>query len=298
MLSTFLNGVIRFALQQRLLVVAVAVALMVLGSRQILQLPIDVFPNLNRPRVTVVVEAPGLAPEEVETLITFPLETALNGATGVQAVRSQSGVGLSMVDVEFDWGSDIYNDRQVVAERLQVVADQLPPGVRPQLAPISSIMGQIVIIGIWSQDGSTSPMQLRTLADWVIRQRLLTIPGVSQIFVMGGERLQFQVLVDPLALLRYGVTLEEVNTALAESNENATGGYLDQQGPQELLVRSLGRIRTLDQVEQIVVAMRDGRPVLVHQVARVIEGPQVKRGDSAALRATQRAGSRADRPCC
>jgi HME family heavy-metal exporter len=283
MLDRLLNGVIRFALHQRVLVMAVSVMLVLFGGWRILHLPIDVFPNLNRPRVVVMIEAAGLAPEEVETLITFPVESALNGATGVQAVRSQSGVGLSVIYVEFDWGTDIYNDRQIVAERLQLVAGQLPPGVTPQLAPISSIMGQTQIIGMWSQDGSTSPMQLRTLADWVVRQRILTIPGVSQVFVMGGERRQFQVLVDSGALLRYGVTLDEVKTALQQSNENATGGYLDEQGPLELLVRSLGRVQSVEEIKNIVVTVRDNRPVLVRQVSEVREGPQVKRGDSSAF---------------
>jgi Cu/Ag efflux pump CusA len=283
MLGNSLNGVIRFALHQRVLVAALAVFLMVYGGWQIAQLPIDVFPDLNRPRVVVMTEAPGLAPEEVEALITLPLESALNGATGVQAVRTASGVGLSVIYVEFDWGTDIYNDRQVVAERLALASHRLPEDVKPQLAPIASIMGQIMIIGMWSDDGATSPMQLRTLADWVVRQRLLTIPGVSQVFVMGGDRKQFQVLVDPEALLRYGVSMHEVKTALAESNENATGGYLDEQGPNELLVRSLGRIQTVEQLRDVVVTIRNGRPVLVGQIARVIEGPQVKRGDSAAF---------------
>ena len=194
-----------------------------------------------------------MAPEEVETLITFPLETALNGATGVQAVRTASGVGLSVVWVEFDWGTDIYNDRQIVAERIALVADGLPSDVTPQLAPISSVMGQIMIIGMWSDDGSTSPMELRTHADWVVRQRLLTIPGVSQVFVMGGDRKQFQVLIDPGKLLRYGVTLHEVKGAVERSNRNATGGYLDEQGPNELLVRSLGRIQTVQDLNDVVV---------------------------------------------
>ncbi len=283
MLNNLLNSVIRFSLRQRLVVAALAIFLTIFGGWQILQLPIDVFPNLNRPRVVVMTEAPGLAPEEVETLVTFPLESTLNGATGVQAVRTASGVGLSIIYVEFDWGTDIFDDRQIVAERLALAADRLPAGVQPQLAPISSIMGQIMIIGMWSEDGSTSPMRLRSLADWVVRQRLLTIPGVSQVFVMGGERKQFQVLVDPNSLLRYGVTLQEVKAALEESNENATGGYLDEQGPHELLVRSLGRLRTVEQIEAIVVKMRGGRPLLVGQVARVVEGPQVKRGDSSAF---------------
>lgn len=283
MLGKLLNGIIRFSLHQRVLVVVLAVFLMVYGGWQIAELPIDVFPSLDRPRVVIMTEAPGLAPEEVEALVTFPLESALNGATDVQAVRTSSGIGLSVVYVEFDWGTDIFNDRQIVAERLALAAERMPPGVTPQLAPISSVMGQIMIIGMWSDMGATSPMELRTLADWVVRQRLLTISGVSQVFVMGGERKQFQVLVDPTLLLRYGVTLSEVKTALLDSNENATGGYLVEQGFNELLVRSLGRIRAAKQLEDVVVKIRDGRPVLVSQVARVVEGPQVKRGDSAAF---------------
>ncbi|MCL4204513.1 MAG: CusA/CzcA family heavy metal efflux RND transporter [Pirellulaceae bacterium] len=278
-----LDAIIRFSLRQRLLVIAVAVFLLGYGGWQISELPIDVFPDLNRPRVTIMTEAHGMAPEEVETLITFPLETALNGATGVQAVRTASGVGLSVVWVEFDWGTDIYSDRQIVTERIALAAEGLPPGVTPQLAPISSVMGQIQVIGMWSDDGTTSPMKLRTLADWVVRQRLLTISGVSQVFVMGGDRKQFQVLVDPGRLLKYGVTLQEVKTALQRSNRNATGGYLDQQGPDELLVRSLGRIQTAQDVNEIVVTIRDGRTVLLGQVARIIEGAQVKRGSSAAF---------------
>jgi len=214
MLSKLLNGVIRFSLQQRVVVAVLAVFLVVYGGWQIAELPIDVFPSLDRPRVVVMTEAPGLAPEEVEALVTFPLESALNGATGVQAVRTSSGIGLSVIYVEFDWGTDVFDDRQIVAERLALVSASLPPGVTPQLAPISSVMGQIMIVGMWSDDGSTSPMKLRTLADWVVRQRLLTIPGVSQVFVTGGDRKQFQVLVDPGALLRYGVALDEAKTAL------------------------------------------------------------------------------------
>jgi len=283
MLNSLLNGVILFSLHQRLLVVALAIFLMAYGGWKIAELPIDVLPSLDRPRVVVMTEAPGMAPEEVEALITFPLETSLNGATGVKAVRTASGNGLSVIYVEFDWGTDIYNDRQIVAERLALVADEVPEGIQPQLAPISSIMGQIVILGMWSEDERVSQMELRTLADWVVRQRLLTIEGVSQVFVMGGERMQFQVLVDPNALLRYDVSLHEVRTALAESNANVTGGYLDEQGPNELLIRSLGRVKTIEEIGEIVITMRDDRPVLVRHVARVIEGPQVKRGDSTAF---------------
>lgn len=357
MITTLLNGVIRFALQNRMLVAALATFLLLYGSWQISRLPIDVFPDLNRPRVVVMTEAPGLAPEEVESLITFPLETALNGANGVEAVRTSSGVGISVIYVEFDWGTDIYNDRQVVAERLAMASEQLPDGITPQLAPISSIMGQVMIAGMYSQPNDqtlafgakidaieslnaevlpdsmrqafqdngvflsqdisltvqrfshrwtlrdrdterwftllqnadevqvhriTSPMKMRTLADWVVRQQLLTIPGVSQVFVMGGDRKQFQVLVNPDQLLRYGVTLDEVETALKRSNQNATGGYLDEQGPSEYLVRALGRVQTIRELEEIVIKHRDGRSVLLGQIANVVEGAQVKRGDSAA----------------
>lgn len=278
-----LNAIIRFSLQQRLLVIAIALFLMGLGTWQSMVMPIDVFPDLNRPRVVIMTEAPGMAPEEVESLITFPIETTMNGASGVEAVRSSSGVGISVIYVEFEYGTDVYTDRQIVAERMQMVQAQIPEGITPQLAPISSIMGQILMLGMWSDDPSVTPMEIRTAADWVVRQRLLTIPGVSQVFTMGGERKQFQVLVDPDAMLRYGVTLEEIESAVAGSNENGTGGYLDRQGPNELLVRALGRIQGIDDLQKVPVTIRDGRPVLLTQVASVVEGAQVKRGDSSAF---------------
>lgn len=302
-----LNACIRFALQQRLLTIAIAVFLLGYGSWQATQMDIDVFPDLNRPRVVIMTEAPGMAPEEVETLITFPVETAMNGASGVQAVRSSSGIGISVIYVEFDWGTDIHTDRQIVMERLQLVQDRLPAGIKPTLAPISSIMGQILMLGMWRDeadssatpstiDANTNPasagnandeqyraMELRTLADWVVRQRLLTIPGVSQVFTMGGGRKQFQVLVDPDLMLRYGVTLHQVKEAVVNSNINTTGGYLDELGPNELLVRALGRIQSVDDLTKVVVTIREGRPVALSQIATIREGPQVKRGDSAAF---------------
>jgi HME family heavy-metal exporter len=275
-----LDAVIRNALRYRLVTIVIALVLLAYGGLTLWRLPIDVFPDLNRPRVTVITEAPGLAPEEVETLVTFPLESVLNGATGVQAVRSASGVGLSVIQVEFAWGTDIYVDRQIVAEKVAVALDRLPKGIRPQLAPISSIMGQVMHVGMWSEGGATPPMEVRTLADWVVRQRLLTIPGVAQVVTMGGGRKQFQVLVNPESLVTYGLTLHEVEQAVQASNSNATGGYLNQ-GGNELLVRSLGRIQTLGDLQSVVVKSTGDRPVVLAQVARVAEGPQVKRGDAA-----------------
>lgn len=273
-----MNALIRFSLHHRLLIVCLALFTLVYGTVVIAQLPIDIFPSLTRPRVVVMTEAEGLAPEEVETLVTFPLETALNGATGVEAVRSASGIGLSAIYVEFGWNTDIYVARQVVQERLALAAEQLPTGVRPQMAPISSIMGQIMMIGMWSEDGSTPPMQIRTLADWVVRQRLLTLSGVSQVITMGGGRKQYQVLVNPQSLLAYGVTLHDVEEALRQTNQNATGGYLER-GSMEYLVRGIGRVNSLRDVALTVVKRLPGRSILLSEVAQVVEAPQVKRGD-------------------
>ena len=274
-----LNSIIRTALRYRLLTISLALVALVYGGYVLFQLPVDVFPDLDRPRVTVLTEAPGLAPEEVETLITIPLEAVLNGATGVQAVRSTSGVGLSVINVEFDWGSDVYVDRQIVNEKLTLVADRMPAGIKPQLTPISSIMGQIMLIGMWSEGGKTDPIEVRTLADWVVRQRLMNIPGVAQVVTIGGGRKQFQVLVDADLLAKFDVTLQEVEQAVQKSNENATGGYVNI-GPREYLVRSIGRIQTPADVEKVVVKPQAERPVLLGQVARIVEGAQTKRGEA------------------
>src|SRR5262245_42068768 len=275
-----LNAIIRLSLRYRALTIALAIVVLVYGGYTLFHLPIDVLPDLNRPRVTILTEAPGLAPEEVETLITFPLESVLNGATGVQAVRSSSGVGLSVIYVEFGWGTDIYIDRQIVAEKIALARDRLPSGLQPQLAPMSSIMGQILLVGMYSEGGTREAMDVRTLADWVVRQRLLTIPGVAQVVTMGGGRKQYQVLVDPEQLLTYDISLEDVERAVRASNSNATGGYLNE-GGREFLVRSLGRIQSIDQLQRIVIKSDLGRPIPLGQVARVAEVAQVKRGDAA-----------------
>ncbi|MEQ1825590.1 MAG: efflux RND transporter permease subunit [Pirellula sp.] len=277
-----LDAILQFSLRQRLLVIAVALALSGYGLWTALSLPIDVFPDLDRPRVVIMTEAPGMAPEETETRVTFLIETAMNGGNGVQAVRSTSSVGLSVVYVEFNFGTNVYTARQIVNERLAMIADRLPKTAKPQLAPISSIMGQILVMGMWSADKSTDPIELRTQADWIIRQRILSIPGVAQVFVMGGGRKQFQVQIDQDSLIKYGVTIEDIKRSVENSNENATGGYLDQRGPNEWLVRAIGRIQSIEDLNRIAVTIRNGRPVSLAMVANVVEAPQLKRGDAAA----------------
>jgi HME family heavy-metal exporter len=266
-----LNAIIRTALRFRVLTIAAAMALVVYGGWTLRELPIDVFPDLNRPRVTVMTEAPGLAPEEVETQISVPLESVLNGAPGVLTVRSSSGIGLSVIDVEFDWGTDIYINRQIVTERIATATERLPPGTEVHLTPIASIMGQFMQIGMRSESGATDEREVRSLADWVVRRRILNIPGVAQVVTTGGGRKQYQVLVDADALLENDVTLQDVQAAVAASNDNGAGGYLDE-GSHELLVRSLGRLRDIHQLAQVVVKPSAERPILLGLVARMVEG--------------------------
>ena len=277
-----LNAILKFSLQQRMLVIAAALLLSGYGLWTASNLPIDVFPDLDRPRVVIMTEAAGMAPEEVESQVTFPIETAVNGANGVQAVRSTSSTGLSVIYVEFEFGTNVFTARQVINERLQMVAERLPKAIRPQLAPISSVMGQILVLGMWNQDANMSPIELRTQADWIVRQRLLSIPGVAQVFTMGGGRKQFQVQIDQDALVKYGITLEQVRHAVANSNENATGGYLNQR-PNELLVRAIGRIQTIDDLKNIAIANVGERPIALSMIANVVEAAQTKRGDASAF---------------
>lgn len=274
-----LNRIIRWALDNRMLVVAGAALLLVYGTFVVVNLPVDVLPDLNRPTVTIMTEAPGLAPEEVETLVTFPIETMLNGATGVERVRSQSAVGLSVIYVEFGWTTDIYLARQMVNEKLQLARANLPANATPVMGPISSIMGEIMLVGLKSKNNTTPPMEVRTLADWVVRPRLLTIPGVSQVIAIGGGRKQFQALVDPVKLVQYDVTLQQVQEALAGSNANTTGGFLEKSG-QEFLIRNLARFHSIEELAETVVAIRGDGPVYLKNIGTVAYAPQTMRGNA------------------
>jgi CzcA family heavy metal efflux pump len=270
-----LNAILRSALTNRLLVLTTAAVLLVWGGWAALRVPIDVFPDLTAPTVTVLTEAHGLAPEEVEALVTLPIESAVNGSAGVFRVRSNSAIGISIVFVEFEFGTDIYRARQLVTEKLQQV--RLPAGVAPPaLGPIASTMGEIMLISMTST--ATPPMDLRSLADWVVRPRLLGVPGVAQVSIVGGDVRQFQVVVDPTRLAQHGLTLREVAKAVEAANATAGGGFLERPN-EEFLIRGRARVYSPEDIGAAVVAVRGGTPVLVRHVGAVQIGAAHKRGD-------------------
>jgi CzcA family heavy metal efflux pump len=272
------NFLVTHSLRNRLFVLAFAAVLVLYGAFTVTKLPVDVFPDLNRPTVTIMTEAEGLAPPEVEQLVTVPLETQMNGLPGVTRVRSTSGVGLSIIYVEFDWGTDIYRNRQQIAERLSLVQAQLPANVVPQMGPINSIMGQILLIAVTGPDG-VSAMELRELADFTIRPRLLAIPGVAQVIPIGGEVRQYRVSPNPAAMRALGVTQAQVEAALAQFGANTGGGFTDQYS-REFLIRNIGSTGSLDDLRGIIVATVAGQPVALRQVADVSFAPRVKRGEA------------------
>ncbi|MGQ3356384.1 MAG: efflux RND transporter permease subunit [Phreatobacter sp.] len=271
------NALVTQSLKNRIFVLAIAAILVIYGAMTASRLPVDVFPDLNRPTVTIMTEAEGLAPPEVEQLVTYPIETQMNGLPGVSRVRSTSGIGLSIVYVEFDWGTDIFRNRQQIAERLSLIQPQLPAGVVPQMGPINSIMGQIMLVAVTGPD-TVSPMDMRELADFTIRPRLLAIPGVAQVIPIGGEVRQFRVSPNSAAMRASGVSLEQVERALSQFGTNTGGGFTDQYS-REFLIRNVGRSRSLDDLRTLVVASVSGQPVLLGQVAEVGYAARVKRGE-------------------
>ena len=271
-----LDNVIRWSLQNRLVTLFGAAAVLAGGVYSAVTIPIDVFPDLTSPTVTVLTEAHGMAAEEVELGVTFPIETAVNGAAGVRRVRSSSAQGISIVWVEFDWGEDIFRARQIVSEKLQLVATQLPGSTSPPvLAPITSIMGEILLVGLTSE--RLTPMEVRTVADWIVRKRLLAIPGVAQVVPIGGAVKQYQVLVHPDRLRFYGVGLSDVLRAAESSNAMASGGVYLESG-QEVLIRGLGRVQQLADIEKTVVSLSNGTPVLIGDIADVRIGEKPRFG--------------------
>jgi CzcA family heavy metal efflux pump len=274
-----LNRLIELSLRNRVLVVVTTLMIILYGLIAIPKMDVDVLPDLNRPVVTIMTEAHGMAPEETEALVSFPIETMMNGATGVQRVRSASSAGFSIVFVEFDWNTDIFRARQIVNEKLQLAQARLPEGAVASLAPISSIMGEIMLISLSSKDGKTPPIDVRSLADFVVRPRLLAVPGVSQVVPIGGGSKQYQVLTSPERLKQFDVTLDELVEAARESNLNAGGGFF-QEPQREAVIRIQGRVRDLDDIKNTPIKSVGGVPITIGQVADVEFAKGLPRGDA------------------
>ena len=272
-----IDALIRWSLRHRAIVVALATAFLLWGGWTATRIPLDVLPDLTAPTVTILAEAPGMDPLEIESLVTFPIESALNGAAGVRRVRSATAVGVAVVWIEFDWGQDIQRARQTVTERLSLVSGTLPPNVEPPfLAPVSSIMGEVLFIDLESD--RHSPLEVRSVAETVMRRRLLAVPGVSQVIATGGEQKQYEVVLDPARLVAHQVTHDDVERALTAANQNATAGFQVSQG-QEYLVRGVGRLTSLDAIAAVRVKTTDQAPVLIRDLGTVREGAAIKRGE-------------------
>ena len=275
-----LNYLIRWSLQNRTIILCISVIVLVLGFKTGSELPVEVLPDLTKPTVTILTESPGLAPEEVEALITQPIENSLMGVAGLTRLRSTSDIALSLVFAEFEWGTDIYKARQFVQERLQVARESLPDDTQPYLTPVASLMGEVLLIGVKSSDGKTPPMDLRTIADWTIRIRLQAIPGVAEVLNMGGGVKQAQVQPDPWRMQANGVTIEELEQAVSESAMNSTGGFIDS-GPQEIMVRNLAMTVDLEDIARSIIKVSNGRSIAISDVANVVWDTEPKRGDAA-----------------
>jgi CzcA family heavy metal efflux pump len=274
-----LNLLIKTALLRRLMTLVIALTLIIVGLYSLNDLPVDVFPDLNKPTITIVTEAHGKAPEEVETLVTTPIELQLNGLPKLESIRSSSGVGISIIYVQFEWGADIFLARQLVSEKLNLAKDQLPDDIQPIMGPISSLMGQIQQIAIYPTEENISPLEMRSIAEWVVRPRLLSIPGVAQVIPMGGGLKQYQILVSAEKLNLKGLTVEDLDHTLKKISQNTTGGYLNQ-GDQELLVRNIGVVTSIEDIQNTVVGIHLGKSIVLGDIAEVKIDAATKRGDS------------------
>ena len=275
-----LNFLIRWSLRNRAIILCLSFLILAAGFKVGSALPLEVLPDLTKPTVTILTESPGLSPEEVEALVTQPIENSLMGVAGLTRMRSTSDIALSLVFAEFEWGTDIYRARQLVQERLQVAREQLPQNTQPYLTPVASLMGEILLIGVKSNDGKTLPMDVRTVADWTIRMRLQAIPGVAEVLNMGGGVKQAQVLPDPWRMQANGVTIEELEQAVRKAASNTTGGFIDN-GPQEIMVRNLAMTVELSEIGRTIIKKPGGRPISIADVATVAWGTEPKRGEAA-----------------
>jgi len=273
-----LNKLIRLALDNRAIVLGVSLLLILAGAQTVQELPVEVLPDLTKPTVIILTESPGLAPEEVEVNVTQPIERALMGVAGLTRLRSNSDVSLSLVYAEFGWGTDIYRARQFVQERLQGVRGTLPRGVEPFLTPVASLMGEILLVGLRSTNAAVPPREVRSLADWVVRPRLQSIPGIAEILNMGGGIKQVQIQPDPMRMQAHGVTYEQLESAAREASGNSTGGFLNS-GSTEIMVRNLAMTVKLDDIARTVVRRVNDRAIRISDVAKVEWGIEPMRGD-------------------
>ena len=276
-----LSRLIGFSLRQSSLVLALAGLVVVLAGLKLRDMPVDVFPELNAPTVVIMSESPGFAADEVELNVTFPIETAVNGLSGARRVRSSSATSLSIVWVEFDWGTDIYRARQLVSERLSAVRETLPDNVHSEITPVTSITGEVMLLALSSPDGRASPLAVREYAEFTLRNRLLAVPGVAQVVAIGGELPQYQVEVRQERLARHGISIDEVVEAARSAHSTATAGYLANVENQELPIRQMARVRSADDIARTLVRMDDGAPITIGDVADVRVGPSPKRGTAA-----------------
>lgn len=274
-----LDKLIRFSLAQRGLIIMGALLVLILGVRKTLDTPVDVLPDLTKPTVTLLTEAKGYSPEEVETLVSIPLENALMGVTGVDRIRTTNDIGLSLIFVEFDWGTDIYKARQFVQERLMGASESLPEGITPYMTPVTSLMGDIMFVGLRDPSGRTAPRDLRVLADWSIARRMQAIPGIAEVLSMGGGVKQIQIQPDPERMLLHQVTLEEIRSSSAQAVKNTTGGFLTERA-QEIMVRNLAMTTDPEVIASTVVAYRNDRPIHLRDVAKVEWAIEPMRGDA------------------